>query len=178
MRSLLLTLSLFFVLAASQAEVVRLAPDFTFGAVGKSASLKSLRGIPVVLIIAKSPKTKAMKLQAKNLREIYEEFANKHVIFAAAFTGDSGLVPSDIPFVIATNGPAVANAYGVQDTPNSGRSFVPGWLHSSGQAGEFSIVIIGKDGNIDYQTDKVLPSSRVRDVIQNSFAVQANTGRN
>jgi len=38
-------------------------------------------------------------------------------------------------------------------------------------------VIIGKDGNVDYQTKKVLPASRVRDVIQNSFAVQSNTGR-
>ena len=42
---------------------------------------------------------------------------------------------------------------------------------------KFNIVIIGKDGNVDYQTSKVLPPERVRDVIQNSYAVQANTGR-
>jgi hypothetical protein len=177
MRSFLLTLSLLFALATVQAEVVRLAPDFTFGGVGKTESLKSLRGMPVVLIIAKSPKLKEVKVQAKNLREIYQEFANKHVIFAAAFTGESGLVPSDIPFVIATNGAAVAGAYGVQGTSGGSRSFMPEWLRPTGGSGDFTIVIIGKDGNIDYQTDKVLPSSRVRDVIQNSYAVQANTGR-
>jgi len=42
---------------------------------------------------------------------------------------------------------------------------------------KFNIAIIGKDGNLDYQTKQVLNSARVRDVIQNSYAVQANTGR-
>jgi hypothetical protein len=41
----------------------------------------------------------------------------------------------------------------------------------------FNIIIIGKDGNVDYQTSKVIGGERVRDVIQNSYAVQANTGR-
>jgi len=179
MRPFLLPLTFLLALATVQAEVIRLAPDFTFGGVGKPESLKSLRGTPVVLLIAKSPKQKELKVQAKNLRGIYEEFANKHVIFAAAFTAESGLVPSDIPFVIATNGPAVASAYGLQTTPNNGRSFVPDWMHLSvGGTSDFNIVIIGKDGNIDYQTDKVLTSNRVRDVIQNSYAIQATTGRN
>ena len=77
--------------------------------------------------------------------------------FVAAFTGEPGEIKSDIPFAVATNGPAVAGAYGVVD--------------------KFNIVIIGKDGNVDYQTKKVIPSSRVRDVIQNSFVVQSSTGR-
>ena len=57
----------------------------------------------------------------------------------------------------ANDGAAVASAYGVQ--------------------GKFNIAIIGKDGNVDYQTRKILPASRVNDVIQNSYAVQSNTGR-
>ena len=137
--------------------VVRPAPDFTFPGISKSQSLRGVRGQPVVLLIATSPKNGAFKAQVKNIREIYQQFANKQVIFAAAFTGETGPVKSDVPFVVVNNGPGVAGAYGVQD--------------------KFNIAIIGKDGNLDYQTKQVLNSSRVRDVIQNSYAVQANTGR-
>jgi peroxiredoxin len=155
-RSLSLFLFLFLFLGAN-AAVVRPAPNFTFPGIGKTKSLKSLRGQPVVLVIAKSPKTGDFKAQAKYLKEIYQQFASKQVVFVAAFTEETGVIKSDIPFAVADNGPAVAGAYEVAD--------------------QFNIVIIGKDGNIDYQTKKVLPPERVRDVIQNSFEVQANTGR-
>lgn len=158
MRSLLLLLSLIVGLSTAPAAVVRLAPDFTFPGIGnKAKSLKSLRGQPVVLIIANKPKNGDVKTQVKYLREIYQQFASKQVVFLAAFTDESGPIMTDIPFAIADNGAAVAGAYGVVD--------------------KFTIVIIGKDGNIDYQTRKVLPPERVRDVIQNSYVVQANTGR-
>jgi predicted transcriptional regulator len=110
-----------------------------------------------VLVIANSPRTGEFKTQAKYLKEIYQQFANKQVVFIAAFTEDNGVIKSDIPFVVANNGPSVAGAYGVTD--------------------KFNIVIIGKDGNVDYQTKKVLPPERVRDVIQNSFAVQSKVAR-
>jgi peroxiredoxin len=158
MRPLLLALFLLSALATTEAAIVRPAPDFTFPGIGnKAKSLKSLRGQPVVLIIANSPKTGDFKAQAKYLKTIYQQFASKQVVFVAAFTEGDGVIKSDIPFAIASHGPAVAGAYGVVD--------------------KFNIVIIGKDGNVDYQTKKVLPPERVRDVIQNSFAVQANTGR-
>jgi len=157
MRTLLLTLSFVAAIVTAEAAVVRPAPDFAFPGIGKTRSLKSLRGQPVVLLIAKSPKTGDFKAQAKLLREIYQQFASKQVVFVAAFTEDAGLIKSDIPFAVVANGPAVAGAYGVVD--------------------KFNIVIIGKDGNVDYQTKKVLPPERIRDVIQNSFAVQSNTGR-
>ncbi|HSI14287.1 MAG TPA: hypothetical protein VK961_19715 [Chthoniobacter sp.] len=143
--------------APAKPAVVRPAADFTFPGISKSQSLRGVRGQPVVLLIAPSPKYGAFKTQVKNIREIYQQFANKQVIFAAAFTGETGPVKSDVPFVVVNNGPAVASAYGVQD--------------------KFNIAIIGKDGNLDYQTKQVLTSARVRDVIQNSYAVQANTGR-
>jgi hypothetical protein len=55
--------------------------------------------------------------------------------------------------VVANQGPAVASAYGVQ--------------------GDFGLVVIGRDGNVDYQTDEVRTGERLRDVVQNSFPVQA-----
>jgi len=159
MRPFLLALTLVCTLATAHAAVIRLAPDFTFPGIGKSQSLKGVRGQPVVLVIAKSPKNGDLKKQVKNLKDIYQQFANKQVIFVAVFTEESGPVKSDIPFVVANNGAAVASAY------------------SMPAKDKFNIVIIGKDGNVDYQTSKVIGAERVRDVIQNSYAVQSNTGR-
>lgn len=137
------------------AEVVRLAPDFTFPGPGnKAKSLKSLRGQPVVLLIAESPKNRAYRKQLKSLREIYSQFASRQVVFVAAFAdGSSEPVQSDVPFAVAYNGAGVAGAYAME--------------------GDFALVIIGKDGNVDYQTEKPAAAQRIRDVIQNSFAVQA-----
>ena len=69
--------------------------------------------------------TASIKVQAQH---IYQQFANKQVIFVAAFTGEVGPIKSDIPFVIASNPAAVASAYAAQD--------------------KFNIAIIGKDGAI------------------------------
>ena len=157
MRPFFFALSLLVALATAHAVVVRPAPDFTIPGIGKMKSLKALRGQPVVLLIAKSPRVGDFKDQAKNLKDIYQQFASKQVVFVAAFSEEPGVIKSDIPFAVADNGAAVAGAYGVAD--------------------KFNTVIIGKDGNVDYQTNKVLPSSRVRDVIQNSIEVQAHTGR-
>ncbi len=157
MRTFVLVLSLIVTLTVAHAAVVRLAPDFAVAGAGKARSLKSFRGQPVVLLITKSPNYGDFKQQAKYLQEIYQQFASKQVVFLAAFTDETGPIKSNIPFTVAENGAAVAGAYGVVD--------------------KFNIVIIGKDGNLDYQTKKVLPPERVRDVIQNSYAVQANTGR-
>jgi hypothetical protein len=159
MRPLLLALFLVFTSISAQAEVIRLSPDFTFPGIGKSQSLKGVRGQPVVLLIATSPKSGEFKTEVKILKGIYQQFANKQVLFVAAFTEETGPIKSDIPFLIANNGPAVASAFSVPEK------------------NKFNIAIIGKDGNIDYQTSKVLRAERVRDVIQNSYAVQSTTGR-
>ncbi|MEO8353461.1 MAG: hypothetical protein ABI680_17160 [Chthoniobacteraceae bacterium] len=154
MTKVLPSLILLAALTVSNAAVVRLAPDFSWpGAGNKNRSLRSLRGQSVVLLIADSPKNGKFRKQLKWLDEIYTSFAAKGVVFIAAFQQGEGPVRSDIPFVVATNGAAVANAYGVKDG--------------------FSLVVIGRDGNVDYQTDRVRTGERVRDVIQNSFAVQA-----
>lgn len=153
MKRLLLSLFLIAATAAS-AVVIRPAPNLTFPGPGnKAKSLQSLRGQPVVLLIAESPRTGAYRKQLKELREIYSQFASRQVVFIAAFRdGSTEPVKSDVPFAIAYNGSAVAGAYGVQD--------------------DFALVVIGKDGNVDYQTRKPASAQRIRDVIQNSFAVQ------
>jgi hypothetical protein len=150
------TVLLFLLLAATvQAAVVRLAPEFTFPGPGnKTQALRSLRGQPVVLLVADSPKTKAFRKQLKLLRGLYQEFASRKAVFVAAFkNGDGAPVASDIPFALATNGPAVAAAYGVTT--------------------DFSLIVIGKDANVDYQTPLPRPGDRIRDLIQNSYEVQA-----
>jgi peroxiredoxin len=144
--------------AEIRSQVVRATPDFSFpGAGGKSRTLHSLRGQPVVVIVAESPRTKAFRKQLDRLRNTYSPFASRQTIFVAAFRQGEGPVRSDLPFVVASNGPAVADAYGVRE--------------------DFNIIIIGKDGNIDYQTSKVLSPERIRDVIQNSFVVQREVRR-
>lgn len=152
--SLLLVLSLPF---AAAAEVVRVAPDFTWPGVGKARSLKSLRGQAVVLLIAESPRVGAFRKQVRWLEESYAALAARGVVFVAAFRSGEGPVQSNIPFVVAHNGGAVAQAYGVR--------------------GEFALVVIGKDGNLDYQTDRVRTGGRVRDVVQNAFPVQSASRR-
>jgi peroxiredoxin len=145
----LLTLTL-----AAHAVVVHPAPDFTFAAAGGSArGLRSLRGQAVVLVIADSPRNGDFRKELKWLRETYTTFAGKQVVFIAAFKQGEGPVKSDIPFIVANNGGSVASAYGV--------------------TGKFGLVVIGLDGNIDYQTDKVRTGERVHDVIRNAFPVQA-----
>ena len=134
-------------------EVVRPAPDFSFPAPEKKpGSLKALRGQAVVLLIADSAKRSDLVKQLRYLEEIYQQFAGRHVVFAAALTGGGTGVPSTIPFAMVDNPGQVSAAYG--GSP------------------KFQLVIIGKDGNVDYQTSKVCTGERIRDVIQNSFAVQ------
>ncbi len=147
--------SLLLIATLLEAAVIHLAPEFTFiGAGDKARSLRSLRGQPVVLVIADSPKSGALKKQLKNLEEIYQQLASKGVVLVAAIGTGDGPIPSNIPVAVANNGAAVAASYGV----NKG----------------FQIAIIGRDGNLDYQTDRVLAPERVRDVIQNSFDVQSS----
>jgi hypothetical protein len=141
--------------AAGDADIVRSAPEFSWAGAGNSKrSLRSLRGQPVVVVMAESPKNGAFRKQLKWLKPIYHELAAKGTVFIAAFrSGEEGAVKSDIPFIVAGNGASVANAYGVN--------------------GDFGLAVIGKDGNLDYVTDKVRTGERIRDVIINNFQPQA-----
>lgn len=154
MKRLLILVSLLIALGTLPAAVIRPAADFTFPGVGnKIRSLRSLRGQAVVLLIAGSPRERAFRKQLRYLEEVYQQFASKQVVFVAALRSGEGPVKTDIPFAVANNGAAVAGAYEANN--------------------DFQLVIIGADGNVDYQTDEVRTGERIRDVIQNSFAVQA-----
>jgi hypothetical protein len=135
-----------------QAAVVRLAPDFTYQG-SKHSTLKSLRGQPVVLIVARSAKDGTFRKQAKRLKEIYQDFASRNVIFVAAFQKDEGTIPSDVPFLIADNAAKITADYQVQ--------------------GNFAVIVIGTDGNVDMQTSLLVPATRIRDVVINSYPEQA-----
>jgi len=142
----------------AQAEVVRPAPDLRWiDASGKTKSLKELRGQPVVLILTPSYRTWAFKRQLGRLRSAYERLAATKAVFIVAFTNEAGRVPSNIPFAIAADGPKAAFDYGVTD--------------------RFAIAIIGRDGNLDYLTNKILPGQRVLDIIDNSFVNQERLRR-
>lgn len=132
---------------------IQYAPEVTFQSAKGVVGLKSLRGKPVVLLIAKSPRSGAFRKQVKNLEAQYRLFASREVIFLAAFTESTEGLKSDIPFIIAQNGPAVAAAYGSEN-------------------GKFRMAIIGMDGNLDMQTSKVASGLRVKEVVDNSYLVQ------
>jgi len=136
---------------AASAAVVQMAPDFTFAGANKK-SLRGLRGQPVVLFLADSPNNKKFRKQLSRMKAIYQQFASRGVVFAAALGNEEQPVPSDIPVVITNNGPGVAAAYGMD--------------------GGYKLVIIGKDGNVDFESDRVVAGTRVREVIQNSFEIQ------
>jgi AhpC/TSA family len=155
MRLFAFLLILVLALSAS-ADVVRQAPDFSWsGAGSKTRSLRSLRGQPVVVLIADSPRTGAFRKQVKWLEDNYSQLAAKGAVFVAAFRSGEGPVKSDIPFIVATNGAGVASAYGVE--------------------GDFALAVVGRDGNLDYVTDKIRTGQRVRDLIINNYANQAAT---
>ena len=109
-----------------------------------------------MLIIAQGGKSKALRAQMKSLTNIYHDCASRGAVFVAALA-DGGAVPSDIPFVLANNGAAVAAAYGMR--------------------GDFLIAVIGRDGNLDLITDKPIPGARVFEVIKNNGDVQEKSRR-
>jgi hypothetical protein len=155
-KSLTIVVLTLAMLGTGFAAVVRLAPDFSWqgqGAGSKRTTLRSLRGQPVVLLIAKSAKDHTFRKQARRLKEIYQEFAGRNVVFVAALLDASGIMPSDVPIVVANDGAKIAADYGAQ--------------------GSFGVVVIGTDGNVDMQTSKLVPASRIKDVIINSYPAQA-----
>jgi|688.fasta_scaffold259994_3 peroxiredoxin len=136
-----------------RAEVVRPAPDFVWLSSGaKGKSLKSLRGQPVVLIVAESPRQRIFRAQVGQLKKVYQLLGNDKMVAVAAFTRELGVIRSNIPFALAADPASVSSLYGVQ--------------------GNFAVFVIGKDGNIDALSDRVLPGQRIIDIINNSFVVQ------
>ena len=145
-------------ISGASAEVARWAPDFGWLKSGSiRASLKSLRGQPVVLVVAPTPRNRRFRQQVKELQKTYQLLGNDKAVMAVAFTQEPGVIRSNIPFVLASNPAAVAQSYGV--------------------AGDFAVFVIGRDGNLDEISDRVLPGQRVLDIINNSFVAQRDNRR-
>ena len=144
------------VLAHSEAmpsSIVAPAPDFFWRQGGKIEHLSSLRGKPVLLIIAPSPKTHALRSQLGELKDLYEKLAAQGMIACVAFTQEEGRVPSNVPFVVVLDGPATAAAYNVRKG--------------------FAVAVIGADGNLDCLSTRPLPGQRIHDLIDASYTTQS-----
>jgi hypothetical protein len=152
---------LFFLATPLFAVVVRPAPNVNWiDSAGRLKGLSIFRGQPIVLVIAPTPRSWAFRSQLGQLRKMYERYAAEKVVFIAAFTQEVGRIRSNIPFVLAADGPRVGFDYG-----------------GYGGSERFTIAFIGKDGNLDYVTDRVIPAQRIFDVINNSFVIQRNLRR-
>jgi hypothetical protein len=140
--------------AIASAEVVRQAPDFAVGTLlNGNASLKSLRGRPIILLLAQSPSASGFRSQVKELALGFDRLATRNVLIFAAFKEPGpDLVQTNMPVIVLPNGIDVCRAYNLQ--------------------GKSAIALIGPDGNLDYQTEKFLTASRVRQVIGNSYELQ------
>jgi hypothetical protein len=136
------------------AEVVRPAPSVAFPATGgKPRTLASFKGQPLILLLADSPSRGSFKAQLKELEGSFDRLAIRSTVVAAGFkAGDPGTVRTNVPLVLLPEGAAACAAFQLK--------------------GEFAIVLIGPDGNIDYQTGKVLNMNRILEVMQNSYEIQ------
>lgn len=154
MNRLLLALVLTLLLAGgASARVVRPAPEFAWtDFTGKTRDLKSLRGQPVIVLIAPSPRAWIFRAQVGQLRKAYQRFAAAKLVTFAAFTSEGGTIRSNIPFVLAGDGPRVAFVYEVTQG--------------------FALAIIGPDGNLDYLATKVVPAQRILDVMNANYVQQ------
>jgi hypothetical protein len=144
--------------SAASPIVSSAAPSFSGGKEqGRSVSLTSLRGKPVILLIASSPKDRSFRRQLSELRGRYERLAAKGMIGFVAFTGESGQIRSNIPFLTVDRPADVASLYDV----------------SNG----FAVVVIGVDGNLDCLSTKPLPGQRILDIFNNNASVQQQLRR-
>ncbi len=88
---------------------------------------------------------------------MYQRFAAEKIICVAAFTQEPGLIRSNIPFAVASDG------------PRAGYDF---------QAGpKITVAVIGRDGNLDYVGNRVVPAQRIFDIVRNSYDVQQSMRR-
>ena len=138
---------------AKDALVANAAPAFTGGAsAGRTITLASIRGKPVLLLVAPSPRDRAFRSQLAELKDRYERLAAQGLLCFAALTVEDGRIPSNIPFIMVNDPTATATAYDVQKG--------------------FAIAVIGRDGNLDCLSAKPLPGQRVLDLVMNNASVQ------
>ncbi|MEY2906018.1 MAG: hypothetical protein RLZZ408_489 [Verrucomicrobiota bacterium] len=144
--------------SAKGSSVVNAAPSFSGGAsAGRNIQLSSLRGKPVILVIAPSPRDRAFRGQMSELKGRYERLAAQGLLCFAAFTTEGGRIRSNIPFIEVNDPTSTAAAYDV----------------SKG----FAIAVIGRDGNLDCLSTRPLPGQRILDLVMNNASVQEQLRR-
>lgn len=157
MKTLAAIFALTFTSLHAASPIVRPAPEFTFAGIGGVKSLRSLRGQPIVVLAAKSPDSRAFRKQVKVIEDVYRELASRGTVFVAVFSEHGASVASDVPFIVASNGPAVAAAYGLTD--------------------DIVLGVVGPDGNLDFVSGELTRGLRIREIIQNNYVVQNNARR-
>ena len=141
--------------AATETPLVQLAPDFSFrDANGHISSLKSLRGKPVILLIAPSAGKGRFRREVKTINRASRSFTSRKAVFVAAFAQGGEMMRGELSFLLATHASHIARAYGID--PNS-----------------YGLFVIGPDGNLDLRSTRVLSAQRIIDAIDNSYVVQA-----
>jgi hypothetical protein len=153
MRRALVALMALVSCAAVHAQVVRPAPDFAITGVAKGTSLKSFRGVPVVLVVTRRARDKQFREMVDRLQAVYSGFSTEKVLFVAAIEDGGDKVPCNIPFLLAANPGQVASEYGV--------------------TGRIGIAVIGVDGNLDFITERLVAGQRVRDMVYNNYESQS-----
>ncbi len=155
---LLITFFCLLPLGLLPALVVNPAPNVPWlDSTGRAQGLKAFRGQPVVVIVAPSPRDRSFREQVGQLNKMYERYAANKIVFIVAFTQEQGRIRSNIPFLLAADGPRTSYDF---------------------KTGEkFGIALIGRDGNLDYVTNKVLPAQRIFDVVGASFVTQEKLRR-
>ena len=94
------------------AVVVRQAPNINWiDSTGRQRALSALEGQPVIVLIAPSPRDRAFRSQLGQLRKMFERYAAHKTVFIAAFTQEGGVIGSNIPFMVAADGPRVGFEY-------------------------------------------------------------------
>jgi hypothetical protein len=139
---------------SSLAEVVRPAPELAFPAYGgKTRSLASFKGQPVIILLADSHSRGPFKAQLRELEASFDRLAIRGTVIAAGFKkGNPEAVNTNVPLVLLPDGAAACMAFHTKDN--------------------FTIVLVGPDGNVDYQTSKVLNINRILEVMQNNYEIQ------
>ena len=141
--------------AATETPIVQLAPDFSFrDANGHISSLKSLRGKPVILLIASSAGKGRFRREVKTINRASRSFTIRKAVFVTAFAQGGEMMRGESPFLLAADPSHIATEYGID--PNS-----------------YGLFVIGPDGNLDLRSTRVLSAQRIIDVIDNSYVVQA-----
>ena len=141
--------------AVTETPLVQLAPDFSFrDAKGHISSLKSLRGKPVILLVAPSAGKGRFRKEVKTINRASRSFTSRKAVFVTAFAQGGEMMRGELSFLLATDASRIATAYGID--PNS-----------------YGLFVIGPDGNLDLRSTRVLSAQRIIDVIDNSYVVQA-----